>query len=233
MIRTEDTQVHLDPGPGALVYSHKELEKPEDTEAVLLSHAHTDHYNDVEAVIEMMTELNGKPGFLFANRTSLEGYSDYGKVISDHHQNLCSNVEVLKEGKEHEFKDLRISSQQMFHTEPKTQGLKIENQERSVGFWTDTSYSEELLDFYSGCGTLVINALVGKDTRSSKHTSVRDAVEIVEELNPKTAILTHFGSRLLENLEENKEWVDEKTDQKIIWAEDNMEFPGNRSLGDF
>lgn len=233
VIKTEDTQVHLDPGPGALVYSNKELEAPENTECVILSHGHLDHYGDAESILEMMTELNGHSGTLFGSESCLEGYGEISKSVSDYHQRICKRIETLEEEKEIEFKDLKIKSQQMFHSDPRTQGVILEDNEHKVGFWTDTRFSEELLDFYKGCDIMAVNCAAGKDSSSKKHTTVKEAVKVAEEIDPNATILKHFGPQLLDNLEENKEWVEKNTDQKIIWAEDGMEFPGNKSLDKF
>ena len=234
ILQTDETQIHIDPGPGALVHSHEELEKPEDTKAVLVSHRHLDHVNDAEAIIEMMTEANSHPGTVFTNETVLHGYSDLEKAISDYHQNLCVEVNQLEEDAEFEFKDVQIRSQQMFHSDPKTQGFVIENEEKSIGFWTDTEFSEELLEFYEGCDTMVIYCTRPKGHGVESHTSVNDVPKILDEIDASTAIITHFGLKFLESdLEEQEEWLKEECDAKIIFAEDGMEFPGNRSLGDF
>lgn len=234
VVRTDETQVHVDPGPGALVYNHKNLENPEDTEAVLVSHGHPDHSNDAESIIEMMTEAYKHPGVVFANESCLSGYSDIEKTISGYHQNLCTKVKQLEEGSEFEFKDLKIRSQQMFHSDPKTQGFILETGDKKTGFWTDTEFSEELLEFYEGVDTMVIYCTRPKGKELRNHTSIGDIPEILEAVQPGTAIVTHFGYALLDSdLEEQKEWLKDNCDSKIIFAEDGMEFPGNRSLGDF
>lgn len=234
VVKTGETQLHVDPGPGALVYSHEGLENPEGTEAVIISHAHLDHMNDAEAIIEMMTEAYSQPAALFANETCLSGYSEIEKAVSDYHQELCSRVKKLEEEVELEFKDLTIRSQQMFHSDPKTQGFTLETDEKKIGFWTDTEFSEELLEFYEDCDTMVIYCTRPKGNGVADHTSVSDVPEIIEETEPKTAILTHYGMALLNSdLEAQEEWLKEECDAKVIFAEDGMEFPGNRSLGDF
>lgn len=234
VVQTEETQIHVDPGPGALVYTHEDVENPENTEAVLVSHAHLDHANDAEPIIEMMTEAYDQPGAIFANETCLTGYSDIEKCISSYHQNLCLEVNQMEEGSEYEFKDLTIRSQQMFHGDPKTQGFILEDDEKKIGFWTDTEFSEELLEFYEDCDTMIVYCTRPKGKGISNHTSVSDIPDILEAVEPSTTIITHFGYALLEaDLDEQKEWLGEQVDSKIIFAEDGMTFPGNRSLGDF
>ncbi len=234
VVKTDETQIHVDPGPGALVYSQKELEAPEETEGVIASHAHPDHSNDAKPIIEMMTHCYDHPGALFANETCLSGYSDVEKNISDYHQNLCARVETLEEDAEYEFKDLKIKSQQMFHGDSKTQGLVLETEEKKIGFWTDTEYSEELLEFYEGCDVMVLYIARPRGKNISGHTCLSEAPDILEAVEPNTAIITHFGYAFLESdMEEQRKWLDEKVDAKIIFAEDDMEFPGNRTLGSF
>lgn len=234
VVNTGETQIHIDPGPGALVYTHQEIDNPEETEAVLVSHAHPDHSNDAEPIIEMITEAYKHSGTVFANESCLSGYSDVEKTISSYHQNLCGRVKQLEEDTEFEFKDLTIRSQQMFHSDPKTQGFTLETKSKKIGFWTDTEYSEELLEFYNGSGTLVIYCTRPKGEGIRNHTSVSDIPKIVEAISPGTTIVTHFGYKFLNSdTKEQKKWLKEECDSKIIFAEDGMEFPGNRSLGDF
>ncbi|MFB6114998.1 MAG: MBL fold metallo-hydrolase [Candidatus Nanohalobium sp.] len=233
IVETEETKIHVDPGPGALVYVNEE-EKPGEIEATVVSHAHPDHSNDAEAIIEMMTEAYDNPGAVFANKTAMEGHGDIEKVISEYHKDLCATSETLKEGSEYEFKDVKIESQEMFHGDPNTQGLTFETEEKKIGFWTDTEYSEELLDFYKDCDIMVIYCTRPRGRSVKGHTSVDEIPDILEEVEASTAIVTHFGYAILDSgLEEEKEWLKEEVDAKVIFAEDGMKFPGNRSLGDF
>lgn len=233
VLTSEETQVHIDPGPGALVHSHEMLEEPLETEAVLVSHGHLDHVNDAEAIVEMMVEAGDKPGNLFAPETVLSGYGDLEKSVSDYHQDLCVSVEKISES-ELEFKDLRIKTQEMFHSDPKTQGFKISNREKTFGFWTDTEYSDELTEFYNDCDTLVIYCTRPKGRGVRSHTSLSDVPEIVENTGVKNLIITHFGQAFLNSeMEEQNQWIKGEVEAKITFAEDGMEYPGNRSLGDF
>lgn len=234
IVKTDETQIHVDPGPGALVNSHEMLENPEETEAVLVTHAHLDHFNDVNALIEMMVEAYNNAGTLLGNRTVLEGYADLEKSVSSYHQGLCGTIEKMEEGSSHEFKDVTIECQEMFHSDPKTVGFTLETDEKKIGFWTDTEYSDELTDFYTGCDTVVIYCSRPRNASTNSHTSVDEVPKILEASESDTVILTHFGYKILdEGLEKEKEWLEEKVDQKIVLAEDGMKFPGNRSLDMF
>lgn len=234
VLQSDETQIHIDPGPGALVHTHEMVEQPMETEAVLVSHSHLDHMNDAQAIIEMMTEAGDKPGAVFAPESVLRGYGDVEKSISDYHKDLCATVKQMEDGSSFEFRDLEIRSQEMFHSDPKTQGFKVSDGEKTVGFWTDTEYSDELTDFYTDCDTLVVYCGRPKGRNVRSHTGVSDVPGIAEKTGVENIILTHLGLAMLnEGLEEQREWLDENTDAKITFAEDGMQYPGNRSLGDF
>lgn len=234
VVQTEETQIHVDPGPGALVHSHRELENPLDTEAVIVSHAHPDHSNDVEPLIGMITQAANRPGALFASESVLHGYGEVEKAVSDYHKDLCMTVEKLEEGSEHKFKDLKIESQEMFHGDPKTQGFTLETDEKKIGFWTDTEYSNELTELYEDCDTLVIYCSRPKNAGISGHISLDEVPKIVERTEVDNLIITHFGQKFLNSdIGEEEQWLKDQVDAKVTFAEDGMQYPGNRSLGDF
>lgn len=233
VVETEETQIHVDPGPGALVQSHEEG-IAEDTEAVIVSHGHIDHSTDTEPLIEMMVEAYDNAGFLFANESVLEGFGDIEKRVSDYHQNLCSEIKQLGEDTETEFKDIRIRSQEMFHSDPRTVGFTLNDGEKKIGFWTDTEHSEELVDFYEGCDTLIVYCSRPRNEGTRSHTSLDDIPEITSEIDVSTIIVTHFGFKFLESdLEEQEKWLDEEIEPKVVFAEDGMQYPGNRKLDAF
>ncbi len=62
-IRFGDTQVHVDPGPGALVRALGTVppQRPAELDAIVLSHKHLDHAGDVNAMIEAMAQGGWKP----------------------------------------------------------------------------------------------------------------------------------------------------------------------------
>ncbi|MFQ3308570.1 MAG: ribonuclease BN (tRNA processing enzyme) [Candidatus Nanohaloarchaea archaeon] len=234
VVKTEKTQLHIDPGPGALVYSNQELDNPEETEAVLVSHNHPDHSNDVNCIIEQITEINDFPGTVIGNQTAMEGYSDIDKVVSRYHKNLCVNFEIMGEQDSYTFKDLEIETQEMFHSDPKTIGFTLEDEDNKIGFWTDTDYSDELTVFYDDCDTLVVYCTHPRGEDFKGHTHLSDIPSIAEETDASTILITHFGYKFLESdLDEQKQWLEDEISQKVIFATDNMEYPGDRSLADF
>ena len=147
---------------------------------------------------------------------------------------MCTEVINLSKEEETQVSGMKIETQEMFHSEPKCRGLKVTEDDQKIGFWTDTKYVDELKKFYEDCNTIVINCFFPRDTNTRKHTTVEDVPKIVEGLNASTVILSHFGKTFLESdMKDEKEWLNDKLNQKVILAEDNMTFPGDRKLSSF
>jgi phosphoribosyl 1,2-cyclic phosphodiesterase len=75
-MRFGSTQIHVDPGPGALVraLSHVPPLNPRELDAIVLSHKHLDHSGDVNALIEAMTSGGfRRRGALLAPPDAFEG----------------------------------------------------------------------------------------------------------------------------------------------------------------
>src|SRR5580658_5728384 len=75
-MRFGDTQIHVDPGPGALVRALSNVPPfvPAELDAIVLSHKHLDHSADINVMIEAMTTGGFRPrGALVAPRDAFEG----------------------------------------------------------------------------------------------------------------------------------------------------------------
>ena len=48
--------IHVDPGPGALVRTYQFGLNPMKVNILMVSHSHTDHYTDAEVMLEAMTK---------------------------------------------------------------------------------------------------------------------------------------------------------------------------------
>jgi len=233
VVKTHETQLHIDPGPGALTYSQKYID-PEESEGLLISHAHLDHCSDAEPIIEMITEGHQNECRLYANETSLNGFGDIEKTVSQYHQNLCNKVSVIGENAKTEFKDITIESQEMFHSDPKTVGFTLTSEDKKIGFWTDTSYSDELISLYEDVDIMVIYCTCPKDKSNKVHTSLKDVPQIMDKIDAKTCIITHFGMNFLNiDMASQKKWLEGEIDGRVVFAEDGMIFPGNKKLNHF
>lgn len=194
-ISYQGNHVLIDPGPGSLVKCATSKPKldPGKLDAIILTHRHLDHGNDINVMIEAMTEGGFKKrGMVFLPADCL----DTDPILLRHIRTLPEKIFVLKEGQEYEVGNIRFSApKRQIHT-VETYGLKFTFGSRQVSFITDTRYFEDIDKFYKA-DIIVINTVFLEPRPGIDHLSLSDAQEIILKIQPKTAILTHFGMSML------------------------------------
>jgi len=190
---------HVDPGPGALVRAVKSRPRldPAKLDAVVLSHRHLDHSNDVNVMVEAMT--NGgfdRHGLLLAPR---ECYED-DPVIRDYVKHYVARCEILQAGSTHSLGRVTLSATRLPHRHKgaETYGLLVKTEGLCLGYVADTRFFEELPSLYSGCQVLIVNcARRANDRPDLDHLNLETTARLLQEVRPETGILTHFGMTML------------------------------------
>ncbi|RLI30336.1 MBL fold metallo-hydrolase [Candidatus Bathyarchaeota archaeon] len=236
-IRIIDGKVnlHLDPGPGALVYSIEQGLDPRKITGVLVSHAHPDHANDSSVLLEAMTGgALKRRGFLACARSVTQGNDSVDAVVSRYHKGLPGNVFELSPGDTVSVGGLEIRAVKAIHYDPDTIGfrLKLPNGE-TLGYTSDTEFFEGAGKPYRGVDVLILCSMRPRGAPLKWHMSIDDAIKILEEAKPKEAFLTHFGMRMLvETSPENEaKYVEKVTGIPTKAARDNMRVKIERKHG--
>jgi phosphoribosyl 1,2-cyclic phosphodiesterase len=225
------TNLYIDPGPGALLrcLSSRPRLEPSTLDGILLTHKHLDHSNDVNVMIEAMTEGGFKKrGILFAPEDALEE----DPVVLKYAMGYVEKVEVLKEHSEYQIGDIRFSTSQKHRHRVETYGLNFKISPRTISFITDTKFFPELTNLYRG-EILVIHVVrlkpIGDDPID--HLSIEDVKSILKKAKPRLTILTHFGMTMIKA----KPWVvaaelEKELGLKVIAASDGMKIDLERDL---
>lgn len=194
-ISSSGTNVLVDPGPGSIVYCAKARPKldPCGLDGVILTHRHLDHCNDINVMIEAMTDGGFKKrGTVFCPQDAI---SD-DPVILSYAKRLPEKIEILKGNRIYKLGRFSFRTS-MKHIHPgQTYGLKFKIKNTSVSLLTDTKYFPELLNFYK-TDILIINVVFFKPRQEIEHLSLGDAETLIRKIKPKKAILTHFGMTML------------------------------------
>jgi len=198
VLQIDDMQFHIDPGPGALVRAKEFGINPRGTTAVLVSHNHLNHSNDVNAVIDAMT-LGGfdKKGVLIANQSTIQGDKLHSPAVSGFHHSCLERVIQLSPGQKAALEDVEIHAFAALHTDPTALGFKILAPRFTLGYSGDTAYSKDVAAALDGCDILILNVTFPEATKTDCHLNRADAVKIIEKVKPKLAIITHFGFDML------------------------------------
>src|SRR3989339_150232 len=196
-ISLDDTNIYLDPGPGALVNCFKSTPPldPVILDGILLSHKHLDHSGDINIMIEAMTNATyHKKGIVIAPTEAL----DYDPVILKYIRSFPEKIENIKPKKKYKIKNLLISSPVPHkHHGMETYGFIIKGKKNSIGYISDTKFFPKIIGAYQNSDILILNVMFSTPRPNIDHLNIDGASEIIAKIKPKTAILTHFGKTML------------------------------------
>lgn len=224
-IISDSLHMHLDPGPGALIYSLNMKLNPQKLKAVLLSHCHPDHCNDAEILVEAMTRgMTSRRGILAAPRSVLFGNEVCGPVISKYHQQTPEKIIETRPGVTFTVDDIKILATEAQHSDPDTVGYRLETRDvGAIGYSSDTEYFEGVGKSYKGVRLLLLCVMRPSGEPWKGHMTTEDAVKIVEEADPEMVVATHFGMKMIfRGSAREAKIIEEKTGVPTLAASDGM-----------
>ena len=190
-ISKNNTAIVVDTGPDfrqqMLNYNIKKLD------AVLFTHEHKDHVAGLDD-IRAFNFLQKKPMDIFCSDQVFECLQREYRYIFDENFKYPGIPKVKRfrlENKSFIYKDLEIQPILVQHYKLPVFGFRIEK----FCYITDASFiSEKEKLKLKGLDILVINAL--RKERHISHFNLQEALELIKELQPKKAYLTHISHLL-------------------------------------
>ncbi len=199
-MRFGETQIHVDPGPGALVraLAHVPPCNPRELDAIVLSHKHLDHSSDVNVLAEAMTSGGfRKRGAILAPADAF----DAQPVVLPYLHSYVERIEHLKAGAgPYHIGGVEMRTSMAHVHSVQTYGMHFSYDGLRVSYLPCGRYVETLAADYARHrpDVLVINVLRFQDEMNVDHLTWPDACRIVAEVRPKVAIFQHFGTKMLE-----------------------------------
>lgn len=219
------TQIHVDPGPGALVraLSHVPPCNPRELTGIVLSHKHLDHANDVNVMIEAMTSGGfRRRGALLAPSDALEGEP----VVLPYAQRFVDEIQIAKERSgPYCFGEVEIRTSIKHVHAVETYGMHFRHDNRTVSYLPCGRYFDGLAQDYASHkpDVLIINVLRYRDSMDVDHMTFDQATEVIQTVRPRVAVMQHFGTKMLEqNPERLARQVEDDLGIRVIAAYDNM-----------
>ena len=194
---------HIDPGPGALIRTYQFGFDPRNLSGVFVTHAHTDHYNDAEILIESMTRgMTRNFGTIVGSESVLNGFENWGPCISSYHQSKSDRL-ILEPGRESRLNNITIKGTKTEHGDPTGCG-------------------------FQGADILIASVLRPGNRSINGHMCTRNFIDLINEVNPKVAVMTHLGLKMISNnpVTEAKK-ISKQTGVKTIAAFDGLSFNVN------
>jgi phosphoribosyl 1,2-cyclic phosphodiesterase len=227
------TQIHIDPGPGALVHSIYAGLTPMRLDAIVVTHCHPDHYTDAEVLIEAMTRgTTRKQGVLAASRSVLRGGEDLDPSISGYHQRLVGRVEEMTPGAKFKINEIGLEAIQAVHGDGDAVCIKIEAPDIGlIAYTSDTEAYPGLGEALKDVRLLIMGTMWPRGSHLIGHLCTDDALRLIEEAKPQCAMTTHYGIKLLNaGPAEEAAWLQEQSGIPVFAAEDGMTVTINENV---
>jgi phosphoribosyl 1,2-cyclic phosphodiesterase len=227
-ISSRSAQIHVDPGPGALVHSVKNKLDLLSLDAIIVTHNHVDHMTDAMALVEGMSHYGlKKRGILIGSRQTLVGDESGDKGVSAYHQSKAERVHVAVPGEKASFDTgkgvFEILPIAMRHEEPTAFGFKLRMDGKTLGYISDTEYFDDLGASFSGCDLLIMNCIKPQRDQYSGHLTSDEAIPLLKDASPKSAVMTHLGLKMLRvGPAEEAARVTRESGVKTVAAKDGM-----------
>jgi len=234
ILQFEDLQFHIDPGPGSLQKAKEYGVSLNHTTAVLVSHNHMNHCNDLNIVVEAMThgglEHRGVIAAAKSVVTSLDGGHPF---LSQYHQSLVEKIIPLDKNHKIGIDLVEINALPANHTDKTAVGFKFFCPRFTVSYTGDTMMTPQLVDSLMGSDVLILNVPYPGDKAEGKNLDSAAAIQIISKVQPKLTVITHFGLEMLkaDPLQEARE-IQRITGIQTIAAQDGLVI-SPESYGDY
>ena len=200
-LRLADKNILVDPGPGCLVkcWASRPKMDPATLDAIILTHRHLDHSNDINVMIEAMTQGGTKPrGEIFAPADAVKTEP----VLLSHVRQYVAKFHFLKAGGHYPLADaLELQTPILHEHGVETYGLVFETPDYRLGHIVDTLYFPELEKAYARLDILIINVVRFKPendkARGILHLNLEDVRRLIAAIKPRATIMTHFGMTIV------------------------------------
>ncbi|HPA49717.1 MAG TPA: MBL fold metallo-hydrolase [Methanofastidiosum sp.] len=224
--------IHVDPGPGAHLRAIQNDLDPKKTNALLISHCHTDHFNDVPIMIESMTGgMLKKEGCIIGSKSVIEGRDEYASIIFPYYRKNLKSIISLQPKEFFDIKGQRIEALKTKHSDPYGIGFKIFTDSGIISYTSDTEYFNGMEDQYMGSRVMILNVTRPNGDKIPFHLSSDAAVTILEKVKPEVAVITHIGYKMhIKGAEEERKYIEAKSGVKTLIADEGLKIYMNGRL---
>lgn len=196
ILKINNHQFHIDPGPGALQRTKEEKIHNFKTDYIIATHEHLDHINDLNLMIEAITNAGTtKKGTLICSKKVIKN------TLTNYHRNLLKNVITLNKNEIINLKDVKIKAIKCKHSIEQTFGIKFYFKNKCIYFTGDTAIYPDFEKNLIDVDILIANTALPCNRKLSYHMNPLDLIKILKKTKNKIKkiIITHFGTEIIKN----------------------------------
>ncbi len=191
LVRDKNTSIVVDTGPDFRQQMLREQVKKLD--AILFTHEHKDHIAGLDDVRAYNFILKKKMPVYATNRVLRALEREFYYVFDDEKYPGIPEIEVhLIDNNAFYISDIHIQPVELLHFKLAVLGFIFN---KKVAYVTDANYiGEEEKQKLKGLDVLIINAL--RREKHVSHFTLEEALQIIDEVKPRRAYLTHISHQL-------------------------------------
>jgi len=220
IVQWDGHQIHIDPGPGALVQAKQEGVNLRENLAVLVSTADLLYSNDVNAVLHAMTYGGfDVKGVLVGNPQYITPVNNNFPSLLESHRKYVEKVLPLKPGQKTGVENIEIHGLQTF---TEGVGFKIFTPAFVMAYSSAVQFNKDLAKEYENVDILILN--VHNPTGSTGgFLNTDQAIKVIEKCTPQLVVITGFGKRMLEaDPVDEARRIQKATGVQVISAKDGL-----------
>jgi phosphoribosyl 1,2-cyclic phosphate phosphodiesterase len=199
LLETDDVNLVIDAGPDFRQQMLREHVTRLD--AIILTHEHKDHISGLDDVRAFNYKSQDAIDIFCEDRVQKVIKREYSYVFSEYQYPGIPKMRlnpVPEQG--FNIRKMQILPVRVFHYRLPVYGFRIGN----FAYITDSNYiPEESKEKLYGVKYLVINAL--RKEKHISHFSLREAIDVIREVSPKKAFITHISHQMGLSNEVSKE----------------------------
>ncbi len=225
IIQVEGYQFHLNPGPGSLVRAAHFGINLRQTTAVLVSNNDLINCNDINAVVSAMTHDGfDVQGVLISSDSVINGSEKEKPFLANTHRNYFEKIIAIGADKKIGVGNIEIHTLQTKSKDDSGIGFKFFTSQFVLSYSSDTGYSPDIVSQYKQSDILILNVTNPFSEQDKYCLDSASAVKILKIVKPKLAIITHFGTKMLNSdpLYESRE-IQKQSGVQVIAAKDGIE----------
>jgi len=219
ILQFEDQQIHIDPGPGALVRAREEGVNLRENLAVLVSSPDLLSANDVNAVIYAMTYGGfDVKGVLVGNESYINHVNNNFPSLLDSYRKYVEKILPVKVGQKVAIENIEIEG---LATEGPGLGFKLYTPAFVLAYSGRINYHKDLAKQYENADILILQVHNPGGLKGGLNTA--DAIKIVEGCKPQLVVITGFGKKMLEaDPIDEARTIQKATGVQVIAAKDGL-----------